>query len=111
MGMTVDEALSKKRRVGKWVITHNGEEKTLYEWADHLGVNPKRIQSRLAKGMEFSSIVSFLNKSEKSMSFTEFCNLAGVSHTTAKSRLKSGMSLMEAITAPVNNKRISRRAA
>lgn len=96
-GMTIEEAVTKPKKVVQWVVEYNGETKSIDEWAKDLGCHSKRIQSRLVKGQSFDEIYDEIAKSNKRMSFSEFCKLGGVNIKTATSRRNNGRSLMECL--------------
>lgn len=98
----VEDAVSRNKRVCKYILTYGGVTKPIEEWADELGCHTKRIQSRLVKGTPFPEVYDEISKANKRLSFSEFCRLGGVNHKTAKSRFNSGKSLMECLEGGVN---------
>lgn len=100
MGMSVEEALAKPYRAPVKMHEHDGRVMSQTDWAKELGMNPRRIHYWLAEGLTIGDCIARLNREAKRMSFREFCELSGAITTTAQARLRKGMSLMEAITAP-----------
>lgn len=100
LGMTIEEALTTPYRPPKKMHEHDGRVMSQTEWAKELGINPRRLGYWLAEGLSIAECVSRLHREAKRMSFSQFCKLSGANVQTASSRRKSGMSLMEAITAP-----------
>lgn len=99
LGKTIDEAVA----AGESQIKkheYKGQLKNVSQWAKEFGVHPARLNHYIKHGHSIAEAKAKMDCSEKSISFSEFCKLAGANVTTAKSRVKSGMSVMEAITAP-----------
>lgn len=100
-GLTVEQAIAmgapKPMRV---LYEHEGEALTMKEWADRLGMHHRRICYWLTEGLTIADCIARLNREAKALSLPEFCKLVGLSHTTVKSRLKAGDSMLEAIRPP-----------
>ncbi len=97
LGSTVEAALSRKRGTGRQVLEHGGRAQTLRQWADELGIHPRRLQYRITEGYSIADVIARLNREVKSMSFAEHCRLSGANLQTAKSRVQKGMSSMDAV--------------
>lgn len=100
---TLDEAIAMgpEMRAMNEKFEYNGRSQTRDKWARELGMHPRRLNYWLAQGLTIAQCIARLEKTEKRMTLPEFCRQFGVSDKTVKSRRKKGMSLMEAVTAPV----------
>jgi group I intron endonuclease len=79
---------------------HDGRRLTRDEWALELNIHPRRIHYWIAEGLTIAQCIARLEKNEKRMTLPEFCRQFQISDRTVKSRLKKGMSLMEAVIVP-----------
>lgn len=85
----------------------NGESKTISAWARDFGVKPPRLYWYIKNGLSIEEALKTIQIAEKKISFSELCRLNNISHTTAKSRVKSGMSVMQAVTTKTNKENLN----
>lgn len=76
----------------------NEESKSISEWARDFGVAQPRLYWYIKNGLTIEQALQKMQISEKKISLLEFCRLNSAVATTVKSRIKSGMSVMQAIT-------------
>lgn len=100
LGKTVQEAV----KMGESRVRlheHEGRHQNLSAWAREIGVHVARLNHYIKRGLTVGEAKRLMDAASKSISFSEFCKLNSANITTAKSRIKNGMSVMEAITRPV----------
>jgi group I intron endonuclease len=99
-GLSIEEAITKPKQQ-KHLPEYNGEIVTVEDIAKMLNIHPRRVNYRISEGYSVQDIIDRVKSESKDLSISEFCRLSGFVHTTTvKSRIKSGMSLMDAITKP-----------
>lgn len=94
---TVDEAIA----MGDSQVVFyefNGESKSVSAWAREFGVAQPRLYWYIKNGLSIEQALQKMQIAEKKLSLLEFCRLNSTVATTIKSRIKSGMSIMQAIT-------------
>lgn len=101
MGRSVADAVSKDRRVGKYMLEHNGATKPISEIAVDIGIHPRRLHYWIKdRGLTIEQCIDRLEKEKKKISLREFCKVFGISDATVKSRLQSGLCLMDSLHEP-----------
>lgn len=101
LGKTVEEALAMGDSQIK-LHEYDGRQQNLSAWAKEFGVHVARLKHYIKRGLTLEQAVQAINRSEKSISFQEFCKISGANASTVKSRVfAQGMGVMEAITKPV----------
>jgi len=99
-GMSVQDAIDAGNSQIK-LYEYNGEFKSVSAWAKEIGVAGPRLYWYTKNGLTNEEAIKRMDSIAKSISLSEFCRLNDISATTVKSRIKSGMTVMQAITTPV----------
>ena len=108
------------RRVSRY-IEHNGEKKTIAEWAKAIGVSRQTIRYRLEAGWKTEDVISpvvdgginrlpgnnfnrYLEFEGKKMTVAQWARELGMRKTTLLSRLSSGWSIQKALTEKIDRR-------
>ena len=97
LGYSVEKALTKEKRIGKYMFDYQGQQLSLKEVSDLVGIHPRKLNYYLQEGLTLEQAIDKFEKKKKQISLREFCKVFGISDTTVKSRLKSGLCLMDAL--------------
>jgi len=97
LGYSVEKALTKEKRIAKYVFDYQGQQLSLKEVSDLVGIHPRKLNYYLQEGLTLEQAIEKFEKKQKQISLREFCKVFGISDTTVKSRLKSGLCLMDAL--------------
>lgn len=102
------------RRSNYW-IEHDGERKSLSDWARKYGIKPATLQMRIEKGMSFIDAVTTpvlkVSRGEtieylgERRTLTQWASRYGLGVTTLNARLKMGWSIHDALTKPLQIKK------
>lgn len=95
--------------------TLNGESLPMREWAARKGADPKAIRLRLSNGMSFEDAINkpirkFAGRSKKFSAFGEcktikqWAEYAGLNYGTLNGRLRRGVPIEDALTAPLTDR-------
>ena len=114
-GKTPDEAVGIISHTGKWSrkakINVDGVERTVAEWSEKTGVSEKTICLRNASGWSPAQCVGLeappgsIEWEGKYYTQTELAKIHGLKRQTFSMRRKSGFSLKEALTEPLNKRK------
>lgn len=101
LGMSPQEAIARgnARHIGK-LYEHDGKSLTALQWAETLGMHPRRMLDWLAGGRTVADVAAHLTRKDKALSIRSFCKLWGISDATVKSRLQKGDSITNALREP-----------
>ena len=97
LGYSIEKALTKEKRVVKYMFDYQGQQLSLKEVSDLVGIHPRKLNYYLQEGLTLEQSIERFEKKQKQISLREFCKVFGISDTTVKSRLKSGLCLMDAL--------------
>ena len=97
LGYSIEKALTKEKRVVKYMFDYQGQQLSLKEVSDLVGIHPRKLNYYLQEGLTLEQAIEKFEKKKKQISLREFCKVFGLSDTTVKSRLKSGLCLMDAL--------------
>lgn len=97
LGKTLQEALAMGDSQIK-LHEYNGESKNVSQWAAEFGIHTARLNHYIKHGCSVAEARRKMDRSEKAISFSEFCKVAGANMTTTKSRINKGMGVMQAVT-------------
>ena len=103
MGYDIKRAVEQEKRLSKYILEYKGEVGSIQEWADKLGIHPRRLNYWIKEGLTIEECIS--RSKSKDISLREFCKVFGISDTTVKSRLKRGISLLDAFYEPSDTNR------
>lgn len=89
-------------------LTVNGITKTYQEWADSIGITPRRLYRRLQRGMSPEVATSQPNNQRghqitingETHNVTEWCKIYGIERKTYSERRRHGLSEIQSITLP-----------
>lgn len=82
---------------------YQGDYQSVAYWARHIGVKTAKLYWYIKNGMTVAEAFNRIEVKSKEISLAELCRLNSAVLTTVKSRMKNGMSVMEAITAETKN--------
>ena len=81
----------------KKILNYQEQQLSLKEVYDLVGIHPRKLNYYLQEGLTLEQSIERFEKKQKQISLREFCKVFGISDTTVKSRLKSGLCLMDAL--------------
>ncbi|WP_139267558.1 MULTISPECIES: hypothetical protein [unclassified Beijerinckia] len=103
------------------MLTHDGETLSIRAWAKRLGLNPQTLAKRLKNGWTLATLMTapkdlrtYRREAEieyqgKSQVLDAWAIELGINIATLRSRLRSGKTVQQAFTEPVQTKRRPRR--